>query len=77
MTKLKQVIVSSAAVAAIALLPFTSAMAGGHGHGFIHPWGFGRGIFGAAAALATLPLTIASAVISSVVAAPKGAPTDG
>jgi hypothetical protein len=66
MTKFKQVMVSTAAVAAIAFLPFASVMAGGHGHGFGHPWGFGRGIVGAAVALVTLPLVIASAVVSSV-----------
>jgi hypothetical protein len=66
MTTIKQVIVSSAAIAAIAFLPFAPAMAGGHGFGYVHPWGLGRGIVGAAVALVTLPLVIASAVISSV-----------
>ena len=76
MTKFKQVIVSSAAVAAVAILPFAPAMAGGHGYGYVHPWGLGRGIVGAAVALATLPLAIASAVVSSVAApaAPAAAP---
>src|SRR5271168_3551287 len=66
MTKLKQVIVSSAAVAAIVFLPLAPAIAGGHGYSYVHPWGVGRGIVGAAVALATLPLAIASAVVSSV-----------
>lgn len=75
-TKFKQVIVSGAAIAAIAILPFAPAMAGGHGYGYVHPWGLGRGLFGAAVALATLPLAIASAVVSSVAAAavPAAAP---
>src|SRR5271167_2748273 len=66
MTKLKQVIVRSAAVAAIVFLPLAPAIAGGHGYVYVHPWGVGRGIVGAAVALATLPLAIASAVLSSV-----------
>ncbi len=76
MVKLKQVILSSTAVAAIAFLPFAPAMAGGPGYGYAHPWGLGRGIVGAVVGLATLPLAIASAVISSVVpaAAPYPAP---
>jgi hypothetical protein len=78
MAKLKRIIVRSAAVAAIAFLPLAPAMAGGHG--FVHPWGLGRGLFGAAVALATLPLAIASAVVSSIpvpAAAPAPYPAPG
>jgi hypothetical protein len=78
MAKLKQVIVGAAAAGVIALLPLGSAMAGGYGYAPVHAWGVGRGLFGAAVALATLPLTIASAVISSVSsAAPYPAPAYG
>ena len=68
MANLKQFIVRTTVVTAIAFLPLAPAMAGGHGYGYVHPWGLGRGIFGAAVALATLPLVIASAVVSSVAA---------
>jgi len=63
MVKVRQAILGITAAAAVALLPMAPAMAGGHGfrpHGF----GLGRGIVGAAVALATLPLTIAAAVVS-------------
>jgi hypothetical protein len=63
MLGMRQVIFGAAAAAAIALLPSAPAMAGG-GFRPLHPFGFGRGIVGAVAALATLPLTIASAVVS-------------
>ena len=66
MVKIKQAIFGVAAAAAIALLPMASAMADGHGFRPLHPFGFGRGIVGAAVALATLPLVIASSVVSSV-----------
>jgi hypothetical protein len=78
MARLKQVILSGAAAAAIAFLPLAPAIAGGHGYryGYVQPWGVGRGIIGAAVALATLPLAIASAVVSGV-AAPIPAPAYG
>jgi len=66
MLKIKQAIFGAVAAAAIALLPLAPAMAGGHGFRPLHPFGFGRGIVGAAVALATLPLVIASNVVSSV-----------
>jgi hypothetical protein len=64
MVKIKQTIFGVAAAAAIALLPMAPAMAGGHGFRPFHPFGFGHGIVGAAVALATLPLAIASSVVS-------------
>ena len=66
MIKIKQAIFGVAAAAAIAFLPMAPAMAGGHGFRPIHPFGFGHGIVGAAVALATLPLVIASSVVSGV-----------
>ena len=59
-------ILGVAASAAIALLPMAPAMAGGPGFRPLHPFGFGRGVVGAAVALATLPLAIASTVLSGV-----------
>jgi hypothetical protein len=64
MVKIKQTIVGVAAAVGIALLPMAPAMAGGHGFRPFHPFGFGHGIVGAAVALATLPLAIASSVVS-------------
>jgi hypothetical protein len=64
MLKMRQVFFGAAAAAAIAILPLAPAMAGGVGFRPLHAFGLGRGIVGAAAALATLPLTIASAVLS-------------
>lgn len=66
MVKIKQAIFGVAAAAAIALLPMAPAMADGHGFRPFHPFGFGHGIVGAAVALATLPLAIASSVVSGV-----------
>jgi hypothetical protein len=66
MVKIKQVIFGVAAAAAIALLPMAPAMADGHGFRPLHPFGIGHGLLGAAVALATLPLAIASSVVSSV-----------
>jgi len=66
MVKFKQAIFSVAAAAAIVLLPMAPAMADGHGFRPLHPFGFGRGIIGAAVALATLPLVIASSVVAGV-----------
>jgi hypothetical protein len=64
MLKLRPVIFGLTAATAMALLPMAPAMAGGHGFSPLHPFGLGRGVIGAAVALATLPLTIASAVVS-------------
>jgi hypothetical protein len=64
MAKVRQAIFGITVATAIALLPMAPAMADG-GHGFRpHGFGLGRGIVGAAVALATLPLTIAAAVVS-------------
>src|ERR1700723_337297 len=58
----KRSVLGSAAAIALACAFATPAAAGGHG--FLHPWGFGRGLVGAAVGLATLPLAIASAALS-------------
>jgi hypothetical protein len=77
MAKIKQAVFGVAAAAAIALLPMATAMADGHGFRPLHPFGFGRGIVGAAVALATLPLVIASSVVSSVGESVAPYPTQG
>jgi hypothetical protein len=59
----KRTVFGSAAVAALVCALATPAAAGVHG--FLHPWGFGRGLVGAAVGLATLPLAIASAALSA------------
>ncbi len=62
-----------AAATLIALLPTTPALAHGHGFRPFHPFGLGHGLIGAAVALATLPLVVASSVVAGVsesVAAP-------
>jgi hypothetical protein len=58
----KRSVLGSAAAIALACAFATPAAAGVHG--FFHPWGFGRGLVGAAVGLATLPLAIASAALS-------------
>jgi hypothetical protein len=63
MPGIKRIIFGSAAAAALACVLATPAAAGVHG--FLHPWGFGRGLVGAAVGLATLPLAIASAALSA------------
>jgi hypothetical protein len=65
MFKVRQAILGAAAAAVIALLPMAPAKADGHGFRG-HQFGFGRGIVGAAVALATLPLVIAAEVVTSV-----------
>jgi hypothetical protein len=77
MLKLRQVIFGIAAASAIALLPMAPAMAGGHGFGHLRPFGLGRGVIGAAVALATLPLVIASAVVSSATESATPYPAPG
>ena len=66
MVKLKQAIFGVAAAAAIALLPMAPAMANGHGFRPFHPFGLGHGLLGAAVALATLPLVVASTVVAGL-----------
>ena len=66
MVKLKQAIFAVAAAAAITLLPMAPAMADGHGFRPLHAFGLGHGLLGAAFALATLPLVIASNVVAGV-----------
>jgi hypothetical protein len=53
---------AAAMMVALACAPTTSALADGHFGG--HGWGLGRGVVGAAVALATLPLVIASEVLT-------------
>jgi hypothetical protein len=66
MVKVRRAIFGVAAAATIALLPLASAMAGGHGFRPLHPFGIGHGLLGAAVALATLPLVLASNVVAGV-----------
>lgn len=62
----RQTLLGVAAAAAIALLPMAPAMANGPGFRPAYPFGVGHGLFGAAVALATLPLVIASNVVAGV-----------
>ena len=62
----RQAFLGVAAAAAIALLPMAPAMANGHGFRPLHLFGLGHGLLGAAVALATLPLALASSVAASV-----------
>jgi hypothetical protein len=64
MVKIRRAILGISAAAAIALLPMAPALADGHGFR-PHGVGLGRGIVGAAVALATLPLTVAAAVLTA------------
>src|SRR5450755_1768909 len=66
MIKVRQSVLGVAATAAIAFLPMLPAMAGGHGFRPLHPFGIGHGLLGAAVALATLPLVVASSVVAGV-----------
>src|SRR5450755_4021590 len=75
--KIKQAIFGVAAAAAIALLPMAPAMAGGHGFRPVHGFGIGRGLLGTAVALATLPLVIASSVITGVAESVAPYPSPG
>jgi hypothetical protein len=65
MVGIKQAIVAAVAAAAIAVIPVTPAAAYGHGVGPVHGFGFGHGLAGAVFGLATLPLLLASEVISA------------
>ena len=62
----RHVFLGVAAAAAMALLPMAPAMANGHGFRPLHPFGLGHGLLGAAVALATLPLVVASSVVAGV-----------
>ncbi len=66
-----------AAAAAIALLPMTPVLANGHGFRAVHPFGWGHGLLGAAVALATLPLVVASSVAAGVSGPDYAAPAYG
>lgn len=66
MLKVKQAVLGVVMAAGVALLPMAPAMANGHGFHGGHGFGVGRGLFGAAVALATLPLVIASNVVAGV-----------
>src|SRR6202167_3028527 len=63
----KRVVIAAAAAASIACTAIAPAEAGPRGYGHFHPWGLGRGLFGAVLGLATLPLAIASAAIEASV----------
>ncbi|MGC1524240.1 MAG: hypothetical protein WA803_22065 [Steroidobacteraceae bacterium] len=63
----KRVVMTAVAAAVIACTSIAPAQAGPHGYGHLHPWGLGRGLFGAVFGLATLPLAIASAAIEASV----------
>ena len=64
MVKTKHAIFGVAVAAAITLLPMAPAMAGGHGFRPLHAFGIGHGLLGAAVALATFPLVVASNVLA-------------
>jgi hypothetical protein len=73
MPRLRGPILVAAAVAALALLPATPAAAAG----FIAPWILGRHVIGAVVGLATLPLAVASAVLSADQPTGQYPPTPG
>ena len=62
MRYLKHSILAAGASFALACIPIAPAAA--HGPGLWLPWGVGRGVLGAVAAVATLPLAIAAAALS-------------
>jgi hypothetical protein len=62
MPGLKHAVFGMVAAAAVTCAPLATADAHGFGH---HPWGLGRGLFGAVLGLATLPIAIASAALSA------------
>jgi len=63
MSRLRQILLGTAGTAVIACIPLQPALAGDFRLG-LYPWGIGRGLVGAAVGLATLPLAIASAVVT-------------
>jgi hypothetical protein len=63
----QQTVFGLAAAAALACAPVAPAAAGEHGFGHLHSWGLGRGLVGAVVGLATLPIVIASAVLSAAI----------
>ncbi len=75
MPGLKKAVFAGIAAAALASTPVAPAAAGGRGY-YWHPhgWGLGHGLFGAVAALATLPIAIVSAAVSAVAQAPAYPP---
>ena len=77
MRKIRAATFAVASAAALALLPLAPAMAGGHGFRPLHPFGFGHGLLGAAVALATLPLVIASNVVAGVSGSVAPYPSSG
>lgn len=77
MVKVRQTILGVAAAAAIAVMPMAPAMAGGHGFRGLHPFGIGHGLLGAAVALATLPLLVASNVVAGVSESAAPYPSSG
>jgi hypothetical protein len=66
MVKFRQAVLGVLVAAAVAVLPMAPALADGHGYRGGHGFGVGRGLVGAAVALATLPLVIASNVVAGV-----------
>jgi hypothetical protein len=66
MVKFRQATLGVLAAAAVAILPMAPAMADGHGYRGGHGFGVGRGLLGAAVALVTLPLVVASNVVAGV-----------
>ena len=72
MLSVRHTLLGAAAAAGIALLPMAPAMAHGHGFRASHSFGVGHGLVGAAVALATLPLVIASNVVTGISEAVAG-----
>ena len=66
MVRFKQAVLGAVVAAAVAVMPMSPALADGHGYRGGHEFGLGRGLVGAAVALATLPLVIASSVVAGV-----------
>ena len=66
MVKVKQALLGVVMTAAVAMLPMAPALADGHGFRPGHGIGVGHGLLGAAVALATLPLVVASSVVAGI-----------
>jgi hypothetical protein len=73
----RHTVLGPAAAAAIALLPMSPAMAHGHAFRPLHPFAVGHGLLGAAVTLATLPLVVASSVLSGISEAAEPNPSPG